>query len=106
LQRQLQVVTIPIPANRRKLTPPQLGRLWGICPSKIILWIQRGELRAINGVATPGGKPRYLIDVADIAAFEAARSVTPPPKAPRRRRAKASGENPFFGPDGQVLRTI
>ncbi len=32
---------------RTKLTPPQLGKLWGISPDKIVAFIRSGELRAI-----------------------------------------------------------
>ena len=32
-------------AERQKLTPPQLARLWGIDPHKIIQLDRRGELQ-------------------------------------------------------------
>lgn len=70
-----------------KFTPPQLARLWGIGYDKVVAWIRSGELRAINAATTPGGRPRYLIDEADIKSFELRRAVSPPPPPqPRKRR--------------------
>lgn len=84
----------PSPATtRQKITPPELARRWGIDCAKVLGWIKRGELRAIDGSSARGCKPRYLIDLADIAAFEAARSATPAPKPSRRRR---QSEHPGF----------
>ena len=33
--------------ERSKLSPPQLARLWGGRPGKVLAWIRSGELRAI-----------------------------------------------------------
>lgn len=75
------------PASKVKLTPPELAKLWGIDTHKILGWIRAGELRAIDASTKRGGRPRFLIDVADLAAFEAARTVQPPaPRIPRRRK--------------------
>jgi excisionase family DNA binding protein len=68
--------------NRRKLTPPQLAKLWGISADKVLAWIQAGELRAIDVSTRRGGRPRWLIDVDDVAAFEVERA------APSRREGK------------------
>lgn len=48
-------------------------------------WIRRGELRAINAATRLGSRPRYLVDVDDLAAFESRRAVTAATKSPRRR---------------------
>ena len=61
--------------TRTKVTPPQLAAEWGIDPAKVLRWIRAGELRAIDVSTVRGGRPRFLIDRADIAAFEAARSA-------------------------------
>lgn len=78
--------------TKTKMTPPQLGRLWGVSADKIIGWILAGELRAIDASSKQGGRPRYLIDVDDIAAFERRRAAgpTPPParQTPRRKPVK------------------
>ncbi|MCX7428771.1 MAG: helix-turn-helix domain-containing protein [Planctomycetia bacterium] len=80
---------LSVPANsRQKFTPPQLADLWGISPDKIVAWIKSGELRAIDAATKRGVRPRFLIDVADVEAFERARSVTPPPPPRRKRSSK------------------
>ena len=72
---------------RSKLTPPQLGKMWGVSPDKILAFIRSGELRAIDVSSNRGSpRPRYLIDRADIEAFETARTVVPPAPRARRRR--------------------
>jgi hypothetical protein len=72
--------------RRKKITPPELARQWGIDPHKVIAWVRSGELRAIDVATHRGGRPRYLIDLADVAAFEEARLVAPPTRVLRRRR--------------------
>jgi excisionase family DNA binding protein len=84
-----------VPPERDKLTPPEVARLWGVSPDKVLGWIRSGELRAVNGATSAKGRPRWLIDRADLAAFEAARSARPTPPAPRRRKATA-GVIEFF----------
>lgn len=83
-------------AERKKLTPPQLAAEWGLAPEKILAWIHSGELRAVN-VATSlrGAKPRWLIDRADIEAFERARASSAPPAPAPRRRSKGAVKD-FF----------
>jgi hypothetical protein len=72
-------------SQRTKLTPPQLARQWGIDTDKVLVWIRNGELRAINAATRLGGRPRYLIDVCDIEAFEARRVVQQPQRVVRKR---------------------
>ena len=73
-------------AHRTKRTPPELAKQWGVDPEKILTWIRSRELRAIDASTNRGGRPRYLIDMADIALFEASRAVQPPTPTVRRRR--------------------
>lgn len=73
-------------ASRKKISPPQLAAQWGVDVAKILHWIKTGELRAINVATDRNGRVRYAIDVADIAIFEAARTVQPPTPRVRRRR--------------------
>lgn len=61
--------------SQTKLTPPELARRWKVSADKVLHWIRSGQLRAINAATDPGGKPRYLIDIADIAAFEEKRKA-------------------------------
>ena len=63
--------------ERRKLTVPQLSRVWGVSTNKVLEFVRRGELRAINLASHRSTRPRYAIDIADIAAFEKSRQVVP-----------------------------
>src|SRR4051812_40987087 len=82
----------PMPAEKQtvKLTPPQVARRYHVSKDKILSWIRSGELRALNIATSLGGRPRYVIDEADLAAFEAKRSAVPA-LTPTRRRKKTSG---------------
>jgi hypothetical protein len=79
--------------KKRKKTPPELAQEWGISADKVLAWINSGELRAIDAATKPGGRPRYLIDEDDIAAFEARRALVPTPKPSGRRRTGKKSEN-------------
>jgi hypothetical protein len=84
-------------AARTKTSPPELAARWGIDPAKVLTWIRNGELRAIDAATRPGGRPRYLIDEADITVFEARRAVGGlVPKMPRRRTEKNMDIIEFF----------
>ncbi len=85
----ISITTATAPATRTKLSPPALAARRGIDKAKIVAWIRSGELRAIDAATKRGGRPRYLIDEADIRAFEQAREVIPacpPPRVRRNRR--------------------
>ncbi|HLJ92467.1 MAG TPA: helix-turn-helix domain-containing protein [Gemmataceae bacterium] len=69
-----------------KLTPPELARRWGVSPDKVLAWIHSGELRATNAARSAAGRPRWLIDVADIVVFERRRMASPSVRVTRRRR--------------------
>jgi hypothetical protein len=81
---------------RPKLRPPELARRYGIEPAKVIAWIRQGELRAVNIATRPTGRPRYVIDEADVLVFEERRAAKPAAKAPRRRRLERSDVVEFF----------
>jgi hypothetical protein len=59
------------------LTPPEIARRYKVSPDKVLHWIRGGELRAINIASIPGGRPRYAVHEADLAAFEERRQVQP-----------------------------
>jgi hypothetical protein len=80
----------------RKLTPPEIARRYGIHPDKVLGWIRRGELRAVNVAANPRGRPRWRIDPIDLEAFEQRRSAQPAPALQRRRRQAAGDVIEFF----------
>jgi len=67
------------------LTPPAVAERFAVDAHKVLDWIKRGELRAIDVATTTAGRPRYRISPADLAAFEASRSATPQ-KVSRIRR--------------------
>jgi hypothetical protein len=81
------------PTANRKITPPELARRYGIGAGKVLMWIRSGELRAVNVATRPKGRPRYVIDDDDIAAFEARRALVPTPKPSGRRRTGKKSEN-------------
>jgi excisionase family DNA binding protein len=68
------------------LTPPQLARLLGVSPDKILAWIGAGELKAINVATKVGCRPRYRIDQRDLEDFERRRAAGP---TARQTRGKA-----------------
>lgn len=72
----------------RCLTPPEVAKRYGIDAHKVLTWIQRGELRAVNIADHVGGRPRWRIAPEDLAAFEASRSSSPQPKVTRIRRRR------------------
>ena len=95
----MPTATLPISGTTscRKMTPPQYARQLGVDTAKVLKWIRSGELRAFNAATNPSGKPRYLIDVADAAAFEAQRSPTPPvARAVRRKNRLPEGFVKYF----------
>lgn len=82
--------------EKQKLTPPEVARSYGVKEEKILAWIRSGELRAFNAATRPTGRPRFLIDKADLEAFENSRAVVPPPKKTRRRDWKSINANPWY----------
>jgi hypothetical protein len=76
--------------ERTKVSVPHLAKEWGISTRKIVGFIQAGELRAINVATSRESRPRYLIDRADIEAFEFARQVIPVGTGSTIRRLRRS----------------
>ena len=82
---------------KTKLRPPEIARRWGVSCDKILAFIRTGELRATNMVMPGRGRrPRYLIDVDDLADFERRRTVCPSPKQPVRRRRERIGGGDYY----------
>jgi hypothetical protein len=79
--------------SKTKFTPPELARRWGVSPAKVTGFIRRGELRAINVATHRHGRPRYLIDEADIAAFELSRQVVPDSGSSTTRKLRRRNTN-------------
>jgi hypothetical protein len=81
-------------SKRTTTTPPQLAQQWGCAPAKVIGFIRRGELRAINLATHRHNRPRYIIDLADIEAFELSRQVVPDGSASTTRRLRRRAVEP------------
>jgi len=73
----------------RVTTPNSLAKQLGVRPQKVLGWIARGELRAINMAATTAGRPRWKILPEDLERFFDSRAATAPPPKPRRRKRRA-----------------
>ena len=78
--------------ERRKLTPPQIASQLGVAPEKVLTWIASGELRAINLATRPNNRPRWYVDIDDLADFERRRSAVAPAKPSRRRNQPVSAK--------------
>lgn len=74
--------------SARYLTPPQYAKTLGVEPPKVIAWIKRGELRAVNVALNQYGRPTYKIPLSAIVEFEERRSAKQPVKPARRNRQK------------------
>ena len=79
-----------IASDVRYRSPPAVAEQYGVDVRKVLTWIKRGELRAIDVSTNPGGRPRYRISPVDLAAFEAARAAGPAPRVTRRRKKNPS----------------
>jgi transposase len=62
---------------------------FGVGEHTICEWIRRGELAAINVARKPGTRPKWRVTEEALAAFELARTATPPPERVRRRKHTA-----------------
>jgi len=79
----------------RWLTPPQLAEIMGVEPPKVIAWIKRGELRAVNVADCLNAKrPRWRIPPEAFEDFVKARESKPAPRITRRKR-KSETEDVF-----------
>lgn len=78
-------------------TPPQLAKLWGVSPDKIINLIRSGQLEAVNLATSPIGRPRYSISKAACERFKKSRQVMPELATTRRlRRKTVAGVKEYF----------
>jgi excisionase family DNA binding protein len=78
------------------LTPPEIAKLLRVTPQKVITWIRRGELEAVN--VSDRVRPRYRVSRESLNEFLERRKVRPPPPSPPRRRRPPEG-----GPIDPVL---
>jgi hypothetical protein len=59
---------------------------WKVGPDKVLGFIRRGELVAVNVATHTSGRPQYRVTPEAVAAFESRRTSAPLPKLPRRKR--------------------
>ena len=76
-------------------TSREIAKLLRVSPDKVLGWIRRGQLKAVN--IGNGFRPQYRISPDALQAFLRAREVQPPP--PRRPRQ----QEPEGGPIDPVL---
>ena len=83
----------------RYLTPPEIAKLLRVSSEKVLNWIRKAELKAVN--VSDGFRPRYRIRREDLDLFLRSREIQPPsPRAPRVRQKPVTPEG---GPIDPVL---
>ena len=84
------------------LTPPEIAKLLRVSPEKVLCWIRKAELKAIN--ISEGFRPRYRIRREDLDLFLRSREVQPPPPRTRQaHRMRRSPTPPEGGPIDPIL---
>jgi hypothetical protein len=74
------------------LTPPQIAAMLGVQVGKVLRWIDRGELVALNlAECLDGKRPRWKVSQQALDDFLDSR--TPAKPAPRARRKKSQADN-------------
>jgi excisionase family DNA binding protein len=68
-------------------TVAEVAERYAVTVGTVLAWVKGGELRGINvSRSARSKKPRYRVSAEALAAFESARTPTPPAPATRRRR--------------------
>ena len=78
------------------LTPPQVAEQLAVDPSKVIVWIKRGELVAVNLASRIDGRARYRISAEALGEFLRRRTATPTARPTRSRRRRETTVTEFF----------
>src|SRR5205085_12519 len=89
--RRLPVSEVtPVPpehvAGLRGYTVADLCHRWRIGSDKVLAFIRKGELVAVNVAANLSGRPQWRVSEEEVRRFETRRSSAPTPKPARRRR--------------------
>lgn len=88
---------------RAGFTVCELAARFRVSPDKVRLWINRGELTAINTAASRCGKPRWVVTPEALADFEKKRQcAVPTTKLARRKRPKDQID--FYPDSGEMTR--
>lgn len=84
------------------LAPPEIAKQLRVSPEKVLGWIRRGELKAVN-VSNGHSRPRYRVSQESLDAFLKYREVYPPPPRVRRRRQQPPEGGPLDPALGERL---
>lgn len=79
------------------LTPPEVAKRLRVRRDKVLDWIRRGELRAIN-VSDGGKRPRYRITPTDLERFLRSREASPQSPVKKRAPHNIEYEDFYVGP--------
>ena len=71
------------------LTVADVARRYRVGEDKVRGWIRRGELAAVNTADRRCARPRFVVTMESLAAFERGRAAAEPPKATRQRKRAA-----------------
>ncbi|MGA2069643.1 MAG: helix-turn-helix domain-containing protein [Thermoguttaceae bacterium] len=85
----------------RYLTTTEIATRLRVSPEKVLGWIRRAELRAVN--VGNGHRPRYRISPEDFGGFLRRREVQAPPPIQRRRRRQPPEGGPLDPELGKKL---
>jgi hypothetical protein len=84
-----------VPRAESSYSIAEVAAKYAVTVATVLAWVKGGELVGINvSRSAKSRKPRYRITAAALAAFEAARTPTPP--APTTRRKRGGGYVPTF----------
>ena len=72
--------------NQTFRIPRDIAERFGVDVSKVLTWINAGELAAVNVATRASDRPSWRIFPDALAEFEAARSSKPKPPTPKSQR--------------------
>ena len=78
----------------RALTPPAVAKKYAVNVHRVLAWIAKGDLAAVN--VGDGSRPRWRIMPEALAEFERRRAAQPTPAATRRRGKKEASYTRYF----------
>ena len=82
--------------NPRCVTVPEFARQFRLGRDKVLTFIRRGELPALNVASESSTRPRYVIRPEDIEVWVCRRSVPAQVPTPRRRRRAGKQTREWF----------
>ena len=82
--------------KRSLFLPREIAAMYRISINKVLAWVRSGELKAINVGRDNAKRPRFLIPVESLSAFEASRASRPPATKAKRRRRQPADVKSFY----------